>query len=135
MNETLTFGGFRVLDDVSLLLLVLVTPMTSLEGIFEVWFPFFLMIILGWGCFLFVFSKLGPHVNLLIVSHYNLKHKDKCQMPCDLSVTPCPASWQIYWAQPEYTIGKARHSWIFPQISSRFSSFGRNLKTTITTKQ
>lgn len=42
LNETLTFGGFRVLDDVLLLLLVLVTPMTSLEGIFEVWFPFFL---------------------------------------------------------------------------------------------
>lgn len=30
-----------VSNDVLLLLLVLVTPMTSLEGIFEVWFPYF----------------------------------------------------------------------------------------------
>lgn len=60
-----------VSDDVLLLLLVLVTPMTSLEGIFEGLVSFFFFsngnIGLG-GCFLFIFSKLGPCVHLLVVS-------------------------------------------------------------------
>lgn len=39
------------------------------------------MVILGWGCFLFIFSKLGPHVNLVTRSRLCSKHT-KASVSC-----------------------------------------------------
>lgn len=90
---------------------IFVTPMTSLEGIFEVCFPFFFLFLsngnIGVGCFLFIFSKLGPHVNPLTGSWLYFKHTRASIAPHVLCLLPLLSCFMEHhhWAQAKTQLG------------------------------